>query len=198
MCIIIIRSTVKEIRWFMMHYLETVTEFLHLFSSRLVEMTTPSSRIFPMEADTLEVHIPRHSLPIPLLQDLGRGKPSQSSLEPILFQSRRGAIPKIWAKGRRRGAPLVSVGWGSAADTSQLLLKRKIIKDLQELMAKLSLPPMGADSILLLRSPSPAGNCPGRTPLKSLGLFAFGGFLSLKIKINPSTWLELWPLNQCS
>lgn len=46
--------------------------------------------------------------PIPLLQDLGRGKPLQSSLKPILFQSRRGATPKIWAEGSKRGALLVS------------------------------------------------------------------------------------------
>lgn len=88
--------------------------------------------------------------------------------------------------------------WSPTGVTSQLLVKRKLIRDLQELMAKLSLPSTGADSIWLLCSPSPAGNCPGRTPLKSLGLFAFGGFLSLKIKINPSTWLELWALNQYS
>lgn len=88
----------------------------------------------------------------------------------------------------------MSVGSGSAADTSQLLGKRKIIKDLQELMAEPALPPMAADSIFLLCSAAQQGTA--KAELKSLGLFAFGGFLSLKIKINPSTWLELWALNQ--
>lgn len=35
-----------------------------------------------MAAAALEVQIPEHSLLIPLLQDLGRGKPLQSSLKP--------------------------------------------------------------------------------------------------------------------
>lgn len=34
----------------MMHYPDLVIEFLHLFSSNLVEMTTSSSRAFWMEA----------------------------------------------------------------------------------------------------------------------------------------------------
>lgn len=51
-----------------------------------------------MEAAALEVQIPVHSLLISLLQELGRGKPLQSSLKPILFQSRRGAIPKSGQK----------------------------------------------------------------------------------------------------
>lgn len=63
----------------MMHYPDVVIEFLHLFSSNLVGMTTPSSRTFPMEAADFGGLTPFHSFPFPLLRDRnpkdwGRGK----------------------------------------------------------------------------------------------------------------------------
>lgn len=70
-----------------------------VFSWSLVEVTAPSSRTFPKAAAALQVQIPAHSLLIPLPQAPGRGKPLQSSLRP--FQSRKGTIPKIWAKSHK-------------------------------------------------------------------------------------------------
>lgn len=130
-------------------------------------MTAPSSGTLPMAAAALEAQIPEHSLLTPLLQDLGRGKPSQSSLNLTLthpLQSRTGAIPKIWAKSSKCGAPLVSGGSGSAANTSQLLGKRRIIQDLQEVMAKLSLPLMGADFICSSTLPAQQGTAQAELP----------------------------------
>lgn len=156
-CIIIIKLTIKGIGWFVMHYLETVAEFLHLFSSSLAEVTAPSSGTLPMAAAALEAQIPEHSLLIFLSCTTWAEENPYRAPSPHPLQSRTGAIPKIWAKSSKCGAPLVSGGSGSAAGTSQLLGKRKIIQDLQEMMAKPSLPLMGADFICSSTLPAQQG-----------------------------------------
>lgn len=93
----------------MMHYLEAVIEFLHLFCSSLVEVTTPGSRTFPMAAAAPEAQIPVHSLLIPLLQDLGRGKPLQSfQAHPLPVQNNSqnlGKMQQMWSPTGVRHIP---------------------------------------------------------------------------------------------
>lgn len=174
----------------MVHYLETVTKFLQLFGSGLVEVTISQLQDIPNSSSCSGGSDSCTFPPLFLsYRTWAEEKPLQSSLKPSSIQERSNS--QNLGKRQQMWSPTGVSGLGLSCRHIPAPGEERNQKDLQELVAEPPLPPMGADSMVLLCSPSP-----GRTPLKALRLFAFGGFLSLKIKINPSTWLELWALNQ--
>lgn len=150
-----------------MHYLETLTGFLHLFGASLAEVTTPSSRTFPVAAAALEAQIPLHSLLIPLLQHLGREKPLENSLKPSSSPEEE-QFPKSGQK--------------AAKVEPQLLVKRKIVKDLQELMAKLSLVSDGSRFQCAPLLSQPSRELPRQNSTQATGIICLWWFSFFKDK----------------
>lgn len=143
----------------MIHYPDIVVEFLHLFSSNLVEMTTSSSRTFLMEAVASGGLTPCIFLPFSPPTWLQSQAPGQMNalaelpnthLLPVQTRSKSQNLGKSH-QTRSLAAAGVRGLWLNCTCYSQLqkpplsethpssCVKRKIITDFYKLMAKLSL-----------------------------------------------------------